>query len=150
MIKCKKCESQRCVKNGVITGIQRYKCKDCGCNFRQVDGRQKPKNEFKKALAILLYGSCRVSYRKIGKLLNVSNVTVLNWVRKLAKTLPEPEISDSVIDVEFDEVWHFLKKNLKNCGLSAQFAVFHAKTLDLSVEIVISKHLKNSSKSLHI
>ncbi len=29
--KCKKCSNY--VKNGNIRGIQRYKCKECGCNF---------------------------------------------------------------------------------------------------------------------
>jgi transposase-like protein len=57
----------------------------------------------KKALAILLYGSCGVSLRKIGKLLNVSNVSVLNWVRKVAENLEKIEIPDETMDAPFDE-----------------------------------------------
>ncbi|WP_407651239.1 transposase-like zinc-binding domain-containing protein [Candidatus Bandiella euplotis] len=30
---CKKCSSSKYVKNGNIRGMQRYKCKECGCNF---------------------------------------------------------------------------------------------------------------------
>ncbi|WP_444876536.1 transposase-like zinc-binding domain-containing protein, partial [Bacteroides heparinolyticus] len=28
---CPKCKSELKVKNGVIKGVQRYKCKDCNC-----------------------------------------------------------------------------------------------------------------------
>ena len=34
MPKCKKCGSESFVKNGSIGGQQRYRCNDCGCNFR--------------------------------------------------------------------------------------------------------------------
>jgi transposase-like protein len=32
-MKCTKCQSGHYVKNGIIRGRQRYKCKDCGNNF---------------------------------------------------------------------------------------------------------------------
>ena len=32
-MKCPRCKSERNVKNVVIKGIQRYKCKDCHYNF---------------------------------------------------------------------------------------------------------------------
>ena len=55
MINCKKCNKTRIVKNGIARGKQRYKCKDCGCNFTQGDDRVKKENEAKKSLAVLLY-----------------------------------------------------------------------------------------------
>ena len=36
---CKKCGSGRAVKNGVVGGRQRYRCKECGCNHRVGDRR---------------------------------------------------------------------------------------------------------------
>jgi len=122
MVSCKKCGSVSHVKNGVINGvingIQRFKCKDCRCNFRNVDGRQKPQNELKKVLAVLLYSCGKTSFCRIAKLLGVSDVCVLKWIRQVANALPEHEISGSVVDVEFDELWHFVKKNQSHARLS--------------------------------
>jgi transposase-like protein len=41
MPECKNCNSKIVVKNGVIRGKQRYKCKTCGYNFVVGDGRTK-------------------------------------------------------------------------------------------------------------
>ena len=32
-LNCKKCTSTLYVKSGHVRGLQRYKCKDCGCQF---------------------------------------------------------------------------------------------------------------------
>ncbi|SHF51337.1 hypothetical protein SAMN05443633_1304, partial [Chryseobacterium arachidis] len=32
-MKCYKCQSENKVKAGFTRGLQRYKCKDCGCYF---------------------------------------------------------------------------------------------------------------------
>ena len=48
--------------SGVIRNKQRYKCKDCGKNFLETDGRLKPENEGKKALAVMLYTFSKASY----------------------------------------------------------------------------------------
>lgn len=74
----------------------------------------------------------------------------------MAENPLEIEISDEIIDVEFDEMWNFVKKrlaakqNLASSGFYGRFAAFHAEISGLSVEIVIKKHSKNSSKSSHI
>lgn len=149
MIKCKKCGYEKVVKNGIIRGIQRYKCKKCGCNFRLVDDRKKPQNELKKILAILLYSCARTSFNRIAKILGVSDVAVLKWIRSIAKNLPEPEISKEIRDVEFDEMWHFLKKSPKKYGSLEQFAGFQAEFLDLSVVIGIKKLSRSSTKTLN-
>ena len=31
---CKGCGASDYVKNGYVRGLQRYRCKECGCNFR--------------------------------------------------------------------------------------------------------------------
>ena len=60
-IRCKKCGSSSCVKSGHIRGNQRYKCKECGCNFKLGDNRGKIRPEA-KALGMLMYGSGKASY----------------------------------------------------------------------------------------
>ena len=54
-MKCIKCASEDCCKNGVNTGIQRYKYKICGYNF--IKGRaSKPAHLKRFALQLYLEG----------------------------------------------------------------------------------------------
>lgn len=74
---CPKCKRPEQVKNGVIKGVQRYRCKGCGFNFTV----EKKSNEYslsvkKKALQLYLEG---LGFRSIGRFLGAGNVTVLNW-----------------------------------------------------------------------
>ncbi len=52
----------------------------------------------------------------ISRVLGVSDVAVLKWVRAEAASLPEPVVSPSVVTVEVDEMWHFLKKRPTSSG----------------------------------
>ncbi len=71
-----------------------------------------------KALAVLLYRMGSMSFSIIGRVLRVSDVAVLKWVRAEAASLPEPEVGAAVVTLEVDEMWHFLKKSLpiSGCG----------------------------------
>ena len=55
-VHCKRCGSVAFVKNGVVRGHQRYRCRDCGCNFTDTPRRGKPATM--KALAVLLCKRC--------------------------------------------------------------------------------------------
>ena len=68
-------------------------------------------------------GACRASlcngqrqFCSIARILGVSDVAVLNWVRDEARKLPEPSTKAEVVVVTLDEMWHFVKKRLRNCG----------------------------------
>jgi hypothetical protein len=64
----------------------------------------------KKAMGILLYAGYCASLRGSGRLLDVSTVAVLKWVRTFAKTLERPKIPmppEGVI-VVIDEMGHFV------------------------------------------
>ena len=99
-----------------MRGHQRYRCRACGCHFTDTPLRGKP--PAMKALAVLLYGMGGMSFSMIGRVLGVSDVAVLKWVRPKASTLPEPEIGSSVVTVEVDEMWHYLRKSLPSCGFA--------------------------------
>ena len=30
---CKRCQATDYVKNGIVRGLQRYRCRNCSCNF---------------------------------------------------------------------------------------------------------------------
>ncbi|MGI4802917.1 MAG: IS1/IS1595 family N-terminal zinc-binding domain-containing protein [Janthinobacterium lividum] len=111
---CKRCGGSDFARNGVVRGHQRYRCRTCGCHFTDTPLRGKP--PAMKALAVLLYGMGGMSFSMIGRVLGVSDVAVLKWVRAEAAALPEPEVSSSVVTVEVDEMWHFIKKSLPSSG----------------------------------
>ena len=108
MSSCKKCGSEKTVKSGVVAGKQRYKCKDCGCNFRAGDNRTNDKIAAKKALCILLYSMAKGSYRMLGRILGIDHTLVYRWIKEFGESLPEPEISGEITQMEFDEMWHFI------------------------------------------
>ena len=91
---CKRCGATDHVKNGNVRGFQRYLCLSCGCNFTMTPPRGNP--PAMKALALLLYAMGNVSFGSIARILGVSDVAVLNWVRDEARKLPEPSIPRSI------------------------------------------------------
>jgi transposase-like protein len=113
-ISCKRRGATEHVKNGMVRQRQRYRCQKCGYNFTATPPRGKP--SAMRALALLLYAMGNASFCMIGRLLGVSDVAVLNWVREQAQKLPAPEVSADVVVLTLDEMWHFLKKRQKNYG----------------------------------
>jgi transposase-like protein len=113
---CKRCGSEASVKSGRVRGLQRYRCKACGYHFTATPPRGKP--AAMKALALLLYAMGNVSFCSIARLLHVSDVAVLKWVRAEARKLPIPEVAGETVVVTLDEMWHFLKKNRQALGLA--------------------------------
>lgn len=105
MTKCKKCESTSYVKSGHIRGYQRYKCKDCNCQFTETKARGV--SPALKQLAIVLYAHCGVPMLGIAKLFKVSAVAVLKWVRSYAQNIELPQEGKAEL-VQIDELWHFV------------------------------------------
>ena len=84
---CPKCSCSISVKSGKIKDRQRYKCKGCGCNYTvEIKSTAKPNSLKKQALHLYLEG---LGFRSIGRILGVSNVSVLNWIRDLGKKVQE-------------------------------------------------------------
>lgn len=77
---CPNCSSDRYIKSGIIKKRQRYKCKDCNYFFT-VNKLGKKIDDYyvNKALQLYLEG---LSYREIERILGVSHVSILNWVKK--------------------------------------------------------------------
>ena len=115
-IHCKRCGSVSFVRNGIVRGHQRYRCADCGCNFTNTPPRGKP--PAMKALAVLLYAMGNASFGMIAKLLGVSNVAVLKWVRQEAAALLEPTTPATVEIVQLDEMWHFVDRKKQVLALA--------------------------------
>ena len=138
MLNCPKCTSDNFVKAGFISENQRYKCKKCGYFFTKkclgydIEIKIKAIRMFREGLG----------FRSIGRLLDVSFQSVANWVRNFGKILKENVKIESDFDVvEVDEMWHYVKKNSKNCGFGllliqseSKFLVFKLADADLRLQ----------------
>ena len=140
-ISCKGCGAADYVKNGMVRGLQRYKCKTCGCNFTATARRGKP--PAMKALALLLYAMGNVSFCSIARLLGISDVAVLKWVRTEARRLPEPPVIAETVVLTLDEMWHFLKKRLVNSGFGEPMTLLVGEPLPGFLVAVMTPHAKS-------
>lgn len=120
---CKNCGDGGIVKNGVVRGKQRYKCKGCGYNFVAGDGRVDPNAAVKRAFAVILYSLGKGSYGFIAKLFGVTPPAVLKWIRAEAAGLQAPAISGAIREMEFDEMWHFIQSKKTKNGSSKPWIV---------------------------
>jgi len=98
-----------------------------------------------KALALLLYAMGNVSFGSIARILGVSDVAVLNWVRDEARKLPEPSTKAEVVVVTLDEMWHFVKKRLINCGFGEPMTLLLGEPSPGFLVAVMTPHAKSSS-----
>ena len=144
---CPKCYSEKYVKNGIKYNKQRCKCKKCGCHFTQSHKRGASLETKLKALRLYLEG---MGFRAIGRVMGVNNVTVLNWIRTLGKSVKTyvhmhmPDDARHVDVIEMDEMWHFTKKKNENSG-SGLLSIDIPKKYSLSqLEVEEKKHLKRS------
>jgi len=114
-MKCPKCKSENKVKDGIIKGKQRYKCKDCIYRYT-VEERGKSKSLKKDALHLYLEG---LDFRSIGRFLNVSHVSVFNWIKSFGKEVGEIRNDSPIEIVELDEMHTYVqsKKAIVGYGL---------------------------------
>lgn len=115
---CPKCESAAATRSGVIGGRQRWKCKVCGYHYTVAKvGRETDSYYVIKALQLYVEG---VSYREIERLLGVSHVSVMNWVKKYGVHAPrQTEYHPTYRILNHAELQTFLAdpKNLKGAGM---------------------------------
>lgn len=86
-VPCPRCDTRKVIKSGIVNNRQRYHCKKCNYYFT-VNKLGKKIDDYYviKALQLYLEG---VSYREIERLLGVSHVSVMNWVKKYQIKPPE-------------------------------------------------------------
>jgi transposase-like protein len=135
---CKQCGSISFVKNGFVRKLQRYRCKKCGYNFTATPKRGRSIGI--KALAVWLYKSGKISFRKLGKLLGVSAVSAYKWVRQESEALPESEIWQETREMGMDEVCRFLYEKKTSIGFENPILVTHAMVSpELWVAVIMGK-----------
>lgn len=145
MARCKNCSSENVVKNGIVSGKQRYRCKECGYNFREGDKRSNERIQAKKALCILLYAMGKGSYRMLARILGMNHTLVYRWIRSLGESLPDPEVSGEIKQMEFDEMWHFIGSKKESFGSSKLLTVAHGELSPGCSAVVILKPSSDST-----
>ncbi len=115
---CPRCSSLKVVKSGIVNDRQRFKCKKCNYNFTvNKQGKQIDNYYVIKALQLYMEG---VSYREIERLLGVSHVSVMNWVRRYHIKAPENRAYRPTYKVlNHKELAHYFSDpaNLKGAGM---------------------------------
>jgi transposase-like protein len=149
-MKCKNCKSNHIIKNGIIRSQQRYKCKDCEYSFVKGDRRTNEAVAVKKALAVILYALCKASFSMLGRLFGVSRSLTYRWIQKEASTISEPEVSSMIREMEFDEMWHFIKSKKTKDGSLKRWIVAHGELLPGLSAIVILQPSSAYTKKLSI
>lgn len=141
-MQCPKCKSSTYTKCGKVKGIQRYKCKGCKCQFTRSTplGESDKTKEF--ALKLYLEG---IGFRAIGRLLDVSNVAVLKWIRKFgnrAELLHKEALGkiQKVSTIEIDEMHHYIGKKTKKSGCGWLLIEVPKPYWGQSSAIVVEKH----------
>ena len=116
-MKCPKCQSEHNVKNGIVRCAQRYKCKKCGNNF-SIDYSQVVEKERKRRFGLAMYLE-GLGFHSIARLLNVSHVSVMNWVKKYGSELSKIRNPKPVQVMELDELHSYVgfKKTIDGFGL---------------------------------
>ena len=114
---CTHCQSEDKVKNDIVIGRQRYKCKYCGKNYT-FDYSYFAEKEKKKRFGLVMYLE-GLGFHSIARLLNVSHVTVMNLVKKYGSELKSIRNFKPVQIMELDELHTYVgsKKTVNGFGL---------------------------------
>jgi len=124
---CKNCKSELVVKNGFVRGKQRFLCKNCGLNFVEGDSRTNEKIAAKKAMCVILYSLGKASFNMLAHVFDSWPSLVYRWIMEAGAKLPESDVSGEIRQMEFDEMWHFIRSKKENFGSSRQLTVAHGE-----------------------
>ncbi|NND78906.1 MAG: IS1 family transposase [Maribacter sp.] len=115
---CPNCGSEHYIKSGIVDKRQRYKCKDCNYFFSvNKIGKMIDRYYVNKALQLYLEG---LSYREIERILGISHVSIMNWVKKYNIKRPfNPDYHPTYKIFSADELTVYFQdtKNLSGAGV---------------------------------
>jgi transposase-like protein len=110
---CPKCQSGVNTKAGFVQGVQRYRCKGCGCQYTRSQPKGDPIETKLLALSLYLKG---LSIRAIGRELQRSAPTILTWLRSLKHLAEKRPTVEKATVVELDELCTFLTQKKPKSG----------------------------------
>lgn len=143
---CRYCTGENVVKNGYQpNGCQKYHCRNCLRYFQESYVYQSSITEDKQ-LILLIKESCGI--RSIARILNISPITVIRRIKKIASKLerPYPILKGKIYEV--DELFTYIgNKNNRICIVYS----YEPKTryiLDISVGTRCKRTLRKVTETL--
>jgi transposase-like protein len=113
MANCPKCHGEGCVKDGIVNGRQRYRCKACGYRHTVAE-RGAGAAVRRQALQLYLEG---MGFRAIGRFLEVSHVAVYYWVKSFGKAVGSVRNTATEVKVvEMDELHSYVGHKKTTAG----------------------------------
>ena len=114
---CPRCKSANYCKDGIVKSRQRYRCSVCKYHYT-VEKKSDVKSADTKRLALAMYLE-GLGFRAIGRILNISHITVYYWIKEWGSRVELPVNEQSASIVELDELHTYLlsKKTTVGCGL---------------------------------
>ena len=106
---CPKCNGKDVIKNGMVQGEQRWKCK--GCSYQYTRDAKRGRPLWQKSLAVFLY-SYGVSMHAISRIFDVQPSTILKWVRMYAKDYVHTPEANDVHIMGLAEMQNLLQENI--------------------------------------
>lgn len=114
---CPRCQSNHIIKSGRVKERQRFLCKDCEYHFTvNKMGKRIDDYYVVKALQLYLQG---MGYRQIERILGVSHVTVMKWVKQYFNQVPQRHHEGVEFEImNIDDLSKYMQKreNLENYG----------------------------------
>ncbi len=119
LILCKLCGCNKCIKNGFVHGIQRYRCKECSNNFVEGDKRIKYSRADHLKVIKLYLENCGI--RSIERLTGIRNSQISKWIESVAtfvksefvKSQSNLKTIQDIQILEIDELCTYIKKDRK-------------------------------------
>jgi transposase-like protein len=142
-VNCKYCNSENVTKKGIRHNKQTYKCKDCGHIFvpnGKFARMRNDKNVIVAALNIYYDGlSLRKTKRNLEQIFGekVSQVTVLNWIKKYSRLVKEYMVSQVP---QLSGLWHEDETVLQCEGRSIWFW----EMIDEDTKFMVASHISNT------
>jgi transposase-like protein len=142
-MRCKYCDFESVTKKGFVNNKQLYKCKDCGHRFFENGKFAKMKAD--KSLIVtalnLYYDglSLRKAQRNLEQIFGerISQVTILNWVRKYSKLVKE---FVTTLTPQLSGLWHEDETMLSCEGKNIWFW----EMIDEDTKFLVASHLSGT------
>ena len=140
MAECKRCGSEKAVKNGMVRGKQRYLCKQCGYHFVELDQREKSETAILKALCTLFQALGAKRYRLIGEYLRRDTALIYRWMLENPREYNRHLKTDTHEFYDIRQLFHLLKQH----GLASNGMMMAVDNTidDLYIAVIVQRRKK--------
>jgi len=137
---CPKCKSYHHVKDGIVRGKQRYKCKECSYRYT-VERKSDVKSQDTKRLALEMYLE-GLGFRAIGRILKISYGTVYIWVKEWGGQISFPRRETIAKTAALDQMLHYVASKKTTTGYGLLLIDLEKNHSILSLDAVIRKQTR--------